>query len=190
MAILPDELTGGRTPAGRPYTSHVTAPWSRCQGPCEGVFALAGKVFHSLEGGRPNCSSGRRELFHGFFECRPPFRGGGGGDRVLDGSTYFTITCGPPNPTANWRWTFTKTRNQENTKPESGSVPKCPFAVSRTRSVGPPRHVCVCRGLEWNPFGRRVWPGGSAQPMPTCSRTSGGASRVPLHLGYLLQPRK
>lgn len=27
-------------------------------------------------------------------------------------------------------------------------------------------------------------------PACTCSKTSGGASRVPLHLGYLLQPRK
>src|SRR5262245_32514643 len=31
---------------------------------------------------------------------------------------------------------------------------------------------------------------GHDTPACTCSRISGGASRVPLHLGYLLQPRK
>jgi hypothetical protein len=49
----------------------------------------------------------------------PSSRFFGGDDGVLDGTAYFAIACGPPKPTANWRWTWRSRRRQKPLAPAS-----------------------------------------------------------------------
>jgi hypothetical protein len=41
----------------------------------------------------------------------PHLRDFGGGEGILDVTTYLAVSCGPPNPTANWRWRRSFGRN-------------------------------------------------------------------------------